>query len=321
MAAQAAVAEVKKQHDLAKKNSFWTLIWSVFQHVGILVVLVIVAILGYNMSLTEHGHRLHLHWMHWNTGHRTVVRHDVVQKANTAGRFFLDIVMSHDALKGSLGGLHMEKKGWSGVCVAPGVSRSHVHNRTCSIIAAAVGATDGKTIQVPDCGHSLFGLKDIYQNFASKFTGNAPAVQCSHVTATTVSIAKVLVLAAAPKVVDYIALDTQGTELAIINSFPFDKHCVHAWEIAAKEDTAIIGLTQVLQDQRGCNVKSSGDQVWARCSCNGFSNRLSRLLHTPRRPSAKPSAIEILPSGQASMAKTRHRGASDSDASVLSVDD
>jgi len=319
MVAQAAAAEVKKQRDLANQNSLWVIVRSVCWHVGILVVLVSLATLGYNMSLPDHRHRLHFNWMHWNTGHRTVVRHDPVQTAHTAGRFFLDIAMSHDAFKASSGRLHLDKKGWSSVCVAPGISRSDVHNRTCSIIAAAVGATDGETIQVRSCGHSLFGLKDIYRNLVSKITGNAPAAQCSQATATSVSIAKVLHLAAAPKVVDYIALDTQGTELAVIKSFPFDKHCVSAWEIAAKEDTTVTGLTQILQDQQGCKVKSSREQVWARCSCNRFSNRLSRLLQTPRRPSTKPSTsstIEILPSGQASMAKKRHKG----DASKLSVD-
>jgi len=308
-------ADLKKSQE-AKKTDGWDIFWSGCWRAGILIMIMIVVTVGHQTYMTHPDQRLHLNW---DRIAPTIVRHEPANTTNTSGRFFLDIVMSHEALKSSQGGLLMEKKGWSGVCAGPFGSQSDLGDRSCRLVAQPVGPTDGAQVKVSDCSHSSFGANAL-QSLMNKFT--QAALQCHEATKTAVSITTLLHITSAPKVVDYISLDTHGTELAILKSFPFAEHCVRAWSITARKEDAVHDLKQVLEVGQGCRVKSSGEHsVFARCPCDKADRKPHAAPATRDDPDAK--SVEILPSGKVSeekLSEKRRKGASDSAASELNVD-
>lgn len=275
-AAQDATAKI------AKKNEAWELFRTGCWRAGVLIVCTLAATLVYELAVARREGRLHFNWEAAVPAvPPSIVRHEFVTPAPVKDKFFIDIGGSSEALESSMNGKHLEKKGWSGVCAMP--LSGEIPGRTCKVVALPVGATDGDPIRVSDCSRNTKGLQGLINKFIK--------VGCDQVPATTVSIGKVLAIASAPKVVDYISLDTQGNATGILKSFPFGEHCVRAWSIKGIEDSrSMTDIHNLLEVGQGCRVHK-GDGIWARCPCD---------KRAPAAVSNKPasaSAIEISASG------------------------
>lgn len=113
--------------------------------------------------------------------------------------------------------------GWRGICAEPNpkyFARLN-QNRRCTLTDACIGPRTGDTVEfvlaeefggmVADMGRDLHGARrEAYYADAS-----------NRVTLVTESLDDMLRRLGAPRDIDYLSIDTEGSELAILSSFPF----------------------------------------------------------------------------------------------------
>lgn len=144
--------------------------------------------------------------------------------------FFLDSGAS-DGVQSSNTKLLEDSYGWRGICVEPNAEffAALVRNRRCHCVNCCLYDHDGK-VDFLDNAYTLGGILDEYHpahlRYAQRsFAGasgadGAPAV----VSMPARTIRSILRECAAPAVIDYWSLDTEGSELALLKSFPFDAY-------------------------------------------------------------------------------------------------
>jgi len=198
-------------------------------------------------------------------------------------RFFLDI--GNAANNGISPTKQLEESGWKGVCASPFPSTE----RSCKAISMPVVPTEGDQVEVDDCAQSS-PLQVLMSAVAT--------IDCPKVVRAGVGIVDLLQLSKAPPVIDYLALETDGSELSILKRFPFDEFCVRAWTVGHKADATD---THKLLTSRGCKVKDVGPAYWARCPCSSESLlqvRAEAPRHSQRhRKKSSPAVAAIVPSG------------------------
>lgn len=172
--------------------------------------------------------------------------------------FFLDIGNTGSSIAHTE---HLEENGWQGVCASafPEASRS------CKAISMPVVADAGEQVMVADCSSPMQVLLSTFRD-------------CPKTERAGVGIVDLLKVSKAPAIIDYVALDTQGTELAILKRFPFDNFCVRAWTVANVGSKADI---QALFQAQNCHTKLAGGLTWARCKCMDFADSLQQVQAGP----------------------------------------
>jgi hypothetical protein len=121
--------------------------------------------------------------------------------------------------------------GWDGICVEPNdrFFAALVRNRRCRCVHCCLYDREGDVEFVEDCG-TLGGILDEYApsllRFAKRTHGLAEGVDGRPPTVLKParSTRSVLAECAAPPVIDYWSLDTEGSELAILRGFPWDSY-------------------------------------------------------------------------------------------------
>lgn len=212
-------------------------------------------------------------------------------------RFFMEIGWASEDLMNSPIAKHVEEEGWSGVCVVP--FANDLSGRTCKVVAMPVGAKNGEKVFAEDCSRSQTGLAGIMNRLMGE-------EGCRSAQATTVSVSMVLQITNAPKIIDYMSLNTHGNELQILRTFPFDTHCVSAWSIDDSNQDNIAAIKHFLEVSQGCRIHAQQAGVWARCPCDKTGrhhhNKASSTVHSLAQAKAariteKQDAVKILPTG------------------------
>ncbi|MFF7358619.1 FkbM family methyltransferase [Streptomyces filipinensis] len=177
--------------------------------------------------------------------------------------FFLDSGAS-DGVRASNTRLLERSFGWSGICVEPNAELYDrlVRNRRCicldcclydreGIIDFLEADTIGGILQEYD--PSL--LRDARRHF-QVVDGDRPPT----VPKTARTIRSILDQCQAPAVIDYWSLDTEGSELALLRSFPFDTYSFrvltveHNWLPVRSEIRAFLeGRGYVWVQEAGCD--------------------------------------------------------------------
>lgn len=135
---------------------------------------------------------------------------------------------------GALDGVHfsnsywLEKHmGWRGILAEPGRS---AHGklfaaRDCAIDRRCVWAKTGEMLEFNETADSALSTIDSY----SSSDQHAPArVKGTRYTVETISLADLLDYHRAPRRIDYLSVDTEGSELAILQAFDFDIYDIRA---------------------------------------------------------------------------------------------
>merc|ERR1719409_1756487 len=94
----------------------------------------------------------------------------------------------------------------------------------------------------------LSGIKRMTHVFEKKVSS------CPERDMYTVSVADLLALGKAPRVIDYVNLDTEGAELDILQGFPFDRHCVRTWTVEHNCEEPKQTKIKELLESKGCRV-------------------------------------------------------------------
>lgn len=153
----------------------------------------------------------------------------VAATAGQRGGFFLDSGAS-SGTKGS-NTLTLERDfGWTGICVEPNdeLFAQLAGSRSCVCLNTCLYTDDGE-IAFFEAAGVYGGILTEYEPGHLRFAraqaaavGGGPDV----VIKPTRSVASILHEHDAPRVIDYWSLDTEGSELAILRSFPFGRYTV-----------------------------------------------------------------------------------------------
>jgi len=127
----------------------------------------------------------------------------------------------------------LEKEfGWEGICIEPNPDfyRALKKNRNCIVLNDCIGARTGEEVQFiyADAygGMKRHAFEDAHGDKRQAFE-KAGKVACL----TTISLHDCLVANNAPREIDYISVDTEGSEYEILSTFPFDQWDVKCWTI------------------------------------------------------------------------------------------
>jgi FkbM family methyltransferase len=172
------------------------------------------------------------HALAWHKTAKSQLWQDVwvlCQSGFRHGGFFVDVGAS-DGVTWSNTYLLEKSFGWRGVLVEPNpIHRETLRsNRSSRAHYGCVGPVTGEAVEFwathePD----LSGIARYAQ-----LDGHASARRnhVAHVI-TTISLSDLLRECEAPKAIDYISLDTEGSELDILSTFDFEKYQVRLWTI------------------------------------------------------------------------------------------
>jgi hypothetical protein len=147
--------------------------------------------------------------------------------------FFLDSGAS-SGLRGSNTKLLEDSFGWRGICVEPNSSlyAELVSNRSCICLNCCLYSRDGP-VEFFEDGSVYGGILEEYEpthlRFARAFAASESAKRGVAGEPSTVikearTLRSVLRSCDAPPVIDYWSLDTEGSELALLQTFPFDEY-------------------------------------------------------------------------------------------------
>jgi FkbM family methyltransferase len=109
---------------------------------------------------------------------------------------------------------------WNGICIEANDSfyKRLLKNRECHCIHACLG-DDRKTVNFNEEGKEYGGIV-------------SPDIDNAHVTQKmTIPLADILDECNAPKTIDYLSLDTEGSEYEILKTFPFSRYAFRALTI------------------------------------------------------------------------------------------
>lgn len=149
---------------------------------------------------------------------------------------------AYDGVQGSNTLLLEQSYGWSGICVEPNDREFArlVRNRACRCVHTCLYDRETEIEFVEDAA-SGSGILAGYHPAQLEFVTSAYKVPLDSsgrpktVIKPTRTIKSVLDECSAPRVIDYFSLDTEGSELAILRSFPFDEYSIrlltveHCW--------------------------------------------------------------------------------------------
>lgn len=114
--------------------------------------------------------------------------------------------------------------GWSGICAEPNplFFEELKKNRNCKVVDACIAGKSGETVEFILA--DVFGGMEKYANADMHAAVRAAyKEERNTITLDTISLHDLLISLDAPKEIDYISIDTEGSELEIIESFPFDR--------------------------------------------------------------------------------------------------
>ena len=138
---------------------------------------------------------------------------------HAAGRFYLDLA-ANDPIRGSNTYLLDRVYNWSGVCIEP--QQKHggrfVVHRTCQLVQSVVS-----DVPVSFVEHRGSGLTSGISGLDNKHEPGQPV--------PVASIRDILRVTGTPRRIDYLSLDCEGSELNVMNSFPFAEHSIGAMTV------------------------------------------------------------------------------------------
>ena len=139
-----------------------------------------------------------------------------------------------DGVKGSNTVLLETVYGWTGIVAEPARCwrEALARNRRCRIDHRAVARDSAQELQFKetDTQLGLSGLLDYFDD-GECHTQRRLRSAGREYTVTTVSLNDLLEDHQAPAVIDYISVDTEGSELAILQGFDFSRRRVNLWTI------------------------------------------------------------------------------------------
>jgi len=135
--------------------------------------------------------------------------------------FFVDIG-AYDGLTDS-NTIELERNGWRGICVEPLPSAfdTLAKSRDCTCRRVAIGGVGGQIVR--------FRVSDMDSGIEEHLPDGHD--DWPTIAVQTMSLNELLEQEKAPQWIDYISLDTEGSEIEILSTFDFDRWNVANWSV------------------------------------------------------------------------------------------
>ncbi|MGR4866303.1 FkbM family methyltransferase [Caulobacter sp. LARHSG274] len=169
------------------------------------------------------------------------------------GGFFLDSGASNGR-RGSNSWVLERDYGWRGICVEPNgeTFAQLVANRACICLDCCLYDRDGP-VEFLEAAGVYGGILEAYDprhlGFARRKAAERPGGSAT-VRKTARTLRAVLADCGAPRIIDYWSLDTEGSELALLRSFPFEAHQVRVLTVE-HNNGPVRGEIRALLEARG----------------------------------------------------------------------
>jgi len=149
----------------------------------------------------------------------------------------------------SLSNTHLLEKqfGWSGILVEPARCWHDAlkANRDAYIETRCVWKTSDETVQFREVENPvLSGISE----YCNNDTHAASRRRCTHYPVKTVSLNDLLDICNAPQEIDYLSIDTEGSELDILSSFDFSKRRIRVITVEHNFTPARDGIHRLLSE-------------------------------------------------------------------------
>jgi hypothetical protein len=166
--------------------------------------------------------------------------------------FFLDSGASN-GVAGSNTVVLEEEYGWKGICVEPNDSffQELIRNRTALCLNCCLWSDDTE-VEFLEAAGVYGGIVDQYEAKLLDHARSQAASAAHHVDQISTtnkrarSIRGVLREHGAPPVIDYWSLDTEGSELTLLRSFPFDEYGVRVITVEHNYTPARAAIAEIL---------------------------------------------------------------------------
>ena len=135
------------------------------------------------------------------------------------GGFFVDLAANHPVTWSNTKALERDF-GWNGVCVEPNPIYHNMllTHRACTVVAAAVGSREGTALFKMNTNVRSGAFGHIIDQ------GGRLDTAVSEVTITT--FGRIAVEASVPAHIDFLSLDVEGSELAVMRAFPYEAYSI-----------------------------------------------------------------------------------------------
>lgn len=189
---------------------------------------------------------------------------------NKKNGVFVDIG-AHDGVLISNTHFYEKELGWNGICIEPqpDIFEQLKQNRSCALLNMCIGAQSGSEefIWVHDYANMLSGLVSTYdprhlerlQREIVEYGGSYEIIKVPTITLNEVLKAHHL------DCIDYLSIDTEGSELEILMALDFDAHYIHIIDVENNYDSPDIkaflsskGFTYIKKidvDEIYCNTR------------------------------------------------------------------
>lgn len=151
------------------------------------------------------------------------------------GRFYLEIGV-HDGKNANNTFVLDKDYGWSGVCVDPFMH--NMEGRTCRQFNIALGDSNSDNVEFLKLGaHS--GLDHVSTSVDTNLHAAHLAEHGERVKVNMRTPRLLMQQAQVPAVIDYMSLDVEGAEMTILNSYPFEDHCIRAVSVETNNQKGV----------------------------------------------------------------------------------
>lgn len=149
--------------------------------------------------------------------------------------------------------LLLEKLGWNGILAEParGWHDALIRNRKAIIDRRCVYAESGRQVEFSETAVKVLST---ITTFAQGDTHAGLRKDAELYSVETVSLIDLLAEHNAPKHIDFISVDTEGSELAILERFDFSRHAVDVWTVEHNFTENRDKIRQLMKDKGYENV-------------------------------------------------------------------
>jgi len=140
--------------------------------------------------------------------------------------------------------------GWSGICAEPNPKffERLQHNRSCRLSSACVFRSSGEQMKFV-LVDAFGGLEDLGQDDQHVDKRNDYAAVGDMITVTTVSLMDLLKQQGAPQLIDYLSIDTEGSELAILEGIDWNRYQFRCISVEHNFTAQRLGIQKLLEAQ------------------------------------------------------------------------
>jgi FkbM family methyltransferase len=174
--------------------------------------------------------------------------------------YFLDSGAS-DGISESNTYMLERKFGWTGICVEPNDAyfRQLQRNRSCVCVQCCLFDREGE-VPFVEAGGVLGGILEAYDpvllnNLSERDPSLDQGRHLPTVPRAAVPVSALLEAHGAPTVIDYWSLDTEGAELTILRSFPFNERAFRALTVEHNRLAARAEIHELLSENGYARVR------------------------------------------------------------------